>query len=54
MIVDLPHPEGPTKAIFWPGWIYIFIFLNTNCCLDSYLNDTFFNLILPSIPSLSI
>jgi len=29
MMVDFPHPEGPTKAIFYPSFIYIEIFLNT-------------------------
>ena len=55
MIVDLPHPDGPTNAVVFPA-------SNTpeklsrivKSALDGYLKDTFLNSIRPSSWSLVI
>lgn len=43
MMVDLPLPDGPTNAIFYPYFILKLKFLRTIAYLSGYLKVTFLN-----------
>lgn len=53
MIVDLPHPDGPTKATFFPAGIVTESYSNTFFSLDGYLNVRFLASIYPVMGVLS-
>ena len=48
-MVDFPHPEFPTIAVFLPAYIIILKFFKIIFFLDGYLNVTFLNSIEPLI-----
>jgi len=49
MIVDFPHPDGPTNATFYPANILKLMFSYIIFSLVGYLNETFLNSMSPLI-----
>mgnify|MGYP001807954240 CR=1 FL=1 len=54
MSVDFPHPEGPTKATFYPYYIDKLRFSNTFLSLSAYLKVRLLNSIFPIIGFLNL